>query len=336
MATIIVGHKGVDADCAITMLALRTALREIAGFKGEIRFAFVPQGTTFKGIKVDPKNQYEQLKGDRIYHIDCGRGYFDHHRSGCTAPSSAVLVDLAFRLSERLPEWSRLIKWATEAEQGRIKSGCALPAIIRGLHRQLGPGHDMEILRFAGHMIQALLANERVRVAGSKVKVKIRTVSSFLPLPDDEIVLRATKIDGFGNVGLIVGPPRLLGTFRNRLEREAHCRLIISFNAEGKVGILSCFPDSGEPVDLRELGIIQAIRAAEAKARGIKKLSPAELSTTGDVRGMKWFAHGVADGRVANLFNGSEKVDLTEEGKTRLSPDRIISIVKDQITMSVE
>lgn len=335
MATIIVGHKGLDLDCVVSMLALETAIRKIVGFKSEIRFAFVPQGETYRSIKINPKHQYEQVGRDRIYHVDCGLGFFDHHRPGCTAPSSAILVNRAFRLSERFPEWKRLIKWATEADQDRLKCGCALHAIIRGEHRRLGPGHDLEILRFARRAIVALLENEKVKVAAEPVPIE--TVPEFqLPEPEGIPALQVMKVPDFGKVGLIVGPEEIGGSFRNRLETEAGCRLVISFGTDqGKVGIMSCFPSNGEPVDLRELGIVQAIRAEEAKARGIK-LTAEELSSPGDVRGMKWFAHEVEGDRVVNLFNGSAKVDLTEEERTRLPPERIIQIVKDQITALVQ
>lgn len=339
MATIIVGHKVIDLDCGVSMLALATALREIVGFRGEIRFALIPQGSTYKGIKVDPTRQYELLDGDRIYHVDCGsdecgRGLFDHHRSGCEEPSSAIIIDRVFRLSGTLPEWKRLIRWATRADQGTLTGGCTLASLISGRRRRFGPGHDAQIFRFLRECVADLLANERVRVAAVKIQAEI--VSELqIPELEDVPILQIEEISGFGRVGLIVGPEGLGGSFRNQLEIEKKCRLTVSFGTnEGSVGIMSCFSGNGEPVDLRGLGVVQAIRKAEARARGIG-ITPKELRATGDVCRMKWFAHEVDGNRIANLFNGSAKVDLKKGEETRLPWEQIIKIVKDCITTSI-
>lgn len=324
MATIIVGHKYADMDCYVSMLALETAIRKVMGYGGRPRFAFVLQGKTYKGIKVNPKSQYEQVGEDRVYHADCGLGFFDHHRPGCTAPSSAAIIDKVFKLSEKLPEWKRLIQWATDADQGRLNCGCAIPALIRGRYRLYGPGRDHDVLRIVERDVDALLANEKVLVAGAQVA--IQAVSKLdVPEPGSGPTLQVMEIPSFGKLGLIVGPEVLGGTLRNRLEREANCRLMISFTTDkGKTGIMSRYARSKKsPVDLRKAGIVAAIRNAEvAKGGGA------------DV----WFAHEVPDKggvRVANLFNGSAKFDLTEENRTRLSKKEIIKIVKDTIAASL-
>lgn len=328
MATIIVGHNGTDLDCVISMLALEAALK--VGYSGEIRFAFVNQGETYQGIKVDPRHQYETLKYDRIYHVDCGGGALDHHQAGCTASSSAVLVDQTFQLSEKMPEWKRLVKWATEADRGRLSCGCALHAVIRGQHRLLGSNHDAEIFGFTRRAIEGLLENEKLGVAGEEVDIDF-VDELEAPDPADAPALFVEEVPAFGKIGVMIASADLLGSLRNRMEREAHCRLMISFSDDGRVGIMSRFALKGRtPVDLRQLGIVQAIRTAEATTRGIT-LTDAELCATGDVKGMKWFAHEF-EGRIANLFCGSAKVDLQEGEETRLSWQQIIKIVKDCIT----
>lgn len=326
MATIIVGHKGADMDCLVSMLGLATAIREIEGYKGQPRFEFIPQGETYRGVRVNPKHRYEKVGGDWIWHVDCGLGLFDHHRPGCTAPSSAVIIDGVFKLSEKFPEWEWVVRWATEADRGKTRTGvmeemggCDLPAIIRGLQHSFGPGHDYKIFRLVETIIEGLLVNQKIRVAAADVPIE--EVSELVaPEPGSDPLLRVMETPSFGKVGLIVGPEKLGGSFRNRMEQEANCRLMISFGTnEGKTAIMSRFARSGKsPVDLRKVGIVGAIQQAEVAQGGSATV---------------WFAHEV-DGRVANLFNGSAKVDLKEEDRTRLSPESIIQIVKDCITVS--
>lgn len=323
MATIIVGHELLDLDCAVSMLGLAKALREVVGFEGQIKFTFVPQGATHRGVAVDPRHQCEWLDRDRIYHVDCGGGLLDHHRPGCGAPSSAVLIDREFGLTKAFPEWKRLVKWATEADQCRLRCGCALHAIIRGENRRLGPGHELTVLRFARRAVDALLTNEKIKVQAGQTPIE--SVEVFQPPEpgDDNFSLQVRSVDGFGNAGLIVGLEELSGSFRNRLEREAECRLLISFVTDkGKTAIMSCYPENAEPVDLVELGIVQGILCEEAQLRGIE---PPDLDAMVDGRIANWFVFKV-DGRIASFFNGSAKWDLAPWERTVIAPARIIDI----------
>lgn len=336
MAMRIVGHREPDLDTIVSMLLVEAHLR-VRGYKGKIVFSLIPQGSTYEDVVVSPGHKWEQVGEDKVWHVDVGRSLFDNHREGCKAPSSAAIINAVLRVCEDLPEWERLVKWTNEEEQGRLRCGCALPPIIRGMRRQLGPGKDAVIFRFARRAIEALLTNERCRVIGGEAEIEI--VNDLLPLPVGGTVLRTMGIEGFGNVGLIVSERAdLLGTYRNRLETGANVRLTISFDSErGHTGVMSCFSVSGEQVCLRELSIIQAIRLAEARARGLdlSTLGSATLASSGDVSGMRWFAYE-ADGKgITLLLNGSDKASLGEGEETQLSRQEIVKIVVGCVTASV-
>jgi hypothetical protein len=314
------------------MLMLSDLLTKVAGYEGAVRFTLVPQGSTFGGTPVNPRYKWEWVDGNMVFHVDCGGGSLDHHREGANAPSAAHLVDQIFGVVAHLPEWERLVRWASETDGGR-GCGYSVAAVMRGMvHEEESDG---DIFRYARKSIRFILANERRRVQGADVK--IQTVTSLCPLPTGRTALGVQRIEGFGRVGVILsGRSELLGPYRNRLETEGKARLVISFDtARGHVAVMSRFPHNGKPVCLREMGIIQAIRGAEAAAWGIEMDSEA-LSVSGDVPAMKWFAHEVTGNRIANLFHGTDKVPLGEgDERTRLSRDEIVGIVLDRIAQSL-
>ena len=98
---------------------------------------------------------------------------------------------------------------------------------------------------------------------------------------------------------------------------------------EQKVGILTASRIKGQPrICLAKLGVVSALREAEAARRGME-FPRSRLSQTGQLERMPvWFAHEVG-GKIVNLFNGSKTTDVLREWQTAIPWGQIVRLVRD-------
>lgn len=326
MTTIIVGHQSVDVDCTVGMYLLACMLTHEGVDPKSIEFEFIPRGTTFKGIKVNPKNRSEAFGKDRIYHVDCGGGLFDDHKRRKVARSSTFLVASAYQVNKFFPQWGKIVHWVGLADTGELKGKMNLQHMVTGWKRQ--GKTDKEILKLVVPCIEAMLANGKAQVKANSIPIK--HLSSIKNLPKThETTLIKTYIDGFGRVGLISTTDQsIMGILRGKLKE---CKVIIGFDDKNKH--VAIWGSKYDGADLRTLGVVEAIRKAEATSRGME-IDNSKINRKGNFPGMSWFAFEPNDsGQVIALLNGSLKVTLTENQFTVLSKQEIVDTVVQQITI---
>lgn len=326
MTTIIVGHQSVDVDCTVGMYLLACMLTHEGVDPKSIEFEFIPRGTTFKGIKVNPKNRSEAFGKNRIYHVDCGGGLFDDHKRRKVARSSTFLVASTYQVNKFFPQWGKIVHWVGLADTGELKGEMNLQHMVTGWKRQ--GKTDKEILKLVVPCIEAMLANGKAQVKANSIPIK--HLSSFKDLPEtNKTSLFKTYIDGFGKVGLIsTTDQNIMGILRGKLKA---CKVIIGFNDKNNHVVI--WGDKNAGADLRTLGVVEAIRKAEATSRGME-IDTSKINDRGQYPGMSWFAFEPNDsGEVIALLNGSPKVKLDENQFTVLSKQEIVDIVIQEVTI---
>lgn len=323
---VLVTHGVVDTDAIASLVMMETLLKDLR-FGGEVAVAFIPLGTTYRDIAVDPRHWYEEVgSGEVVVHLDIGGSMLDNHREDCGSVSSARLVDRTFGFCDQYPEWGGVLENVDLSEQGTLHDPTSLSAIISGQHRVLGKGQDLAVLWFGRRVLEALLANSRVGLEARRIP--IQKVASFT-LGESAPVLQFSKAFPI-RVGLVLAPEDhldYLGVYRRRLEQSG-CQLVISFCA-GRAAVMSCYPSEKlAAVCLGKLGIVLTVRQLECQRRGDFLLEE-ELRAVGTSLG--WFAQQVqdADGatRLANLFNGTSKHPPLRGEQTRLQPQEIVEAV---------